>query len=192
MVFGVPIDEAAKISDKERGLLPAPVRVTTQWLQQHGRRTEYLYRMSGSVQRVKQYVHRFNAGEFTIPATEAPETVTSLLLYFFSSLPTPLLPPSLTDLALPGENLDFVQRHLNELSEPSNETAKTFYRHLLFISQQPDVKMSAEDLAQVAPNQGVSSPSVGDFRWSRLRLGRDPDPELRKVLAGNPTVWRAS
>jgi hypothetical protein len=87
-VFGVPVKVSAVRSDHERQLSPAPVSVCMGWIREHGLDAEGLFRIPGSLEKVKQYKRQFDMGDYNIVISpnENVENVASIVIRFLNEL----------------------------------------------------------------------------------------------------------
>ena len=91
-LFGVPVEVAARRSDKEKGLIPLPIRNGIQYLNEKGMEEEGLYRVPGSHNKYLEYRDQFDEGEeVNFFVTERViQNVAMMVIKFLKDLPEPL------------------------------------------------------------------------------------------------------
>nr|XP_046257162.1 uncharacterized protein LOC124065646 isoform X2 [Scatophagus argus] len=91
-VFGVALETLSENRQMVRGI-PLVLRDMVEFLDKHGMQHRGLFRLCGSVVRIKQLRQRWDSGErVDLEREQDVPTVASLLKLFFRELPTPIVP----------------------------------------------------------------------------------------------------
>jgi len=155
MIFGLPLHVAAERSD-HLGLVPSPVRVCIDYIETRGLfKTMGIYRISGSMKRIQEYISMFNSGQPVLfPENEDVHIVVGVLKAFFRELPEPVFTNQARsefrdagDILEDGEKIKQIRRILCKLPGCNRETMKVLIFHLSKIAQVSDEnKMTASNL----------------------------------------------
>eukprot|EP01125_Pyxidicula_operculata_P012736 TRINITY_DN4195_c1_g1_i1.p1 TRINITY_DN4195_c1_g1~~TRINITY_DN4195_c1_g1_i1.p1 ORF type:complete len:306 (-),score=55.19 TRINITY_DN4195_c1_g1_i1:75-992(-) len=125
-VFGVPLDIAAK-SDKERGIIPAPIKSAVEWLNKFGLDEEGLYRVNGSESKFNTYRQMFDEGkkvDLEALGELCPENATIIIVKYIKLLPHSIfsneLKPELNKIATLDDTKK-MKEELIQLFSPSQK-----------------------------------------------------------------------
>lgn len=142
-LFGVPLEVAAERSDPQQ-LVPAPLRVATEWLNIHGLREEGLYRIPGSKDEVDKWINLFDKGsEVIIPEQYSGSNLASLIVQYIRRLPGSLMTDqyaavfqTVADDEEKSETtrLQIMKKLLGRLPSTNYETLKVLCYHLNQVS----------------------------------------------------------
>jgi len=142
-LFGVPLALAAERSDPQQ-LVPAPLKVATEWLNIHGLREEGLYRIPGSKDEVEKWIRLFDKGsEVIIPEQYSGSNLASLIVQYLRRLPASLMTDeysavfqTVADDESKSENnrLQIMKKLLTKIPPTNYETLKVLCYHLNQVS----------------------------------------------------------
>jgi len=155
MLFGIPLKLSAERSDEAR-LVPSPVRLCIEFLENKDLlKTTGIFRISGSMKRIQQYISMFNSGEPVVfPENEDVHNVVGVLKAFFRELPEPVFTnEARSDFRNAGDILEEdkkvkqIRKILLKLPPSNRETLRILVFHLSHVAQlSDDNKMTATNL----------------------------------------------
>jgi hypothetical protein len=97
-VFGVPIGELLKRNRRKKLCIPEFFAVCVDYLRVHGKSTPDIFRQKADADSLESWKDRIESGEWMdLTLCEDPYVVATLVIHFFKSLPTPLVPEFMTD-----------------------------------------------------------------------------------------------
>eukprot|EP00164_Ancoracysta_twista_P002330 GFYU01003080.1.p1 GENE.GFYU01003080.1~~GFYU01003080.1.p1 ORF type:complete len:273 (-),score=41.54 GFYU01003080.1:206-1024(-) len=153
-IFGVSLSSAAMRSDPEK-LIPSPVRKAVAWLNAHALNEVGLYRVPGSLTKVKEYRAAFDRGESVdFPESELPENVSGTLTRYLKDIPDSVftykfLSEFQSAQALQGdEHFNRIRELVAQLPEQNYATLDQIIGHFHRVHTNHDVnKMTASNLS---------------------------------------------
>lgn len=162
-VFGVPLSTARERSDFQQTLVPAPIRVCTTWLNQHGLQEEGLYRIPGSKEEVNKFIRQFDQGlDVEIPELYFAGNVASLIVQFLRQMPESLFSNKLApvfeqvseEVAVNPAKLPMLKKLVGMLPADHFCTIKMLIEHLVNVSTYSETnQMTGEKLAMCVYTQ---------------------------------------
>jgi len=160
-LFGMSLETAARLTDVNGGFVPQIVRDCIDYLNTYSLNEEGLYRISGSVKVVGEWVTRLNNGErlnFIEMRQQQKESiftpnVCKLLLNYFKSLPEHILTERVIDEFNVYRNfntvdkLEALRKLLSGIPLANRHTLKLFMEHLQKIAAKSEINhMGKENL----------------------------------------------
>jgi hypothetical protein len=137
IVYGVPLDVAAKRSDPER-LIPSPIRVGISTIEKFGMTEELIYQESGSFMKIKYYQFELdNGADLDVLPPEDINCAPALITTFFRDMPNSLFETVKEDFkavskdyTTPEEQVKRLKELLSRLPKSNQAVIGVFSRHL--------------------------------------------------------------
>ncbi|XP_044268980.1 SH3 domain-binding protein 1-like isoform X2 [Tribolium madens] len=158
-VYGIPLQDHLRVTNKKIAL---PLEICITLLQKHGLHEEGLFRIAGSMSRVKRLKSSIDSGCFSpklIPEYQDMHVLASALKMYLRELPDPLLTSKLYNEWLQSmqkpesERLDIVKGLIASLPRENRDNLAFLIQFLSELSRHPQNKMSSSNIAiVVAPN----------------------------------------
>jgi len=135
IVFGIPLEEAALNSDPQ-GLIPSPLRVCINYIEQNALWTEDLYIASGSWIRINDWKDKFNRGDPIDLRSEIDvDVITGIIKLYIHDLPENILTMKIRDQYLAELKtytniISDLRKLLAQLQVPHRASAELLFNHL--------------------------------------------------------------